>query len=88
MLEANADGRRVPIDAASTDPFSLLFHAPPTEGLTIRLTLQGSGQVAVRVMDGSDGLTNLPGFRPRPPGIGVEGSHDSELVLVAKTYSI
>ncbi len=88
VVEANADGRQVPIDAGSTDPFSLLFHAPPTEGLTVRLTLQGSGPVAVRVMDGSDGLTNLPGFHARPPGIGVEGSHDSELVLVAKTYQI
>jgi hypothetical protein len=39
-------------------------------------------------MDGSDGLTGLPGFTPRPAGVGVEGSHDSELVLVAKTYTI
>jgi hypothetical protein len=88
VVEANADGRKITIDPASTDPFSLLFHAPPTEGLTVRLTLQGSGPVSIRVMDGSDGLTNLPGFRARPPGIGVEGSHDSELVLVAKTYPI
>ena len=39
-------------------------------------------------MDGSDGLDALPGFHPRPPGVGVEGSHDSELVLVAKTYPL
>jgi hypothetical protein len=39
-------------------------------------------------MDGSDGLTNLPGFVPRPADVGVKGSHYSELVLVARTYSI
>jgi hypothetical protein len=88
VIAANADGRAIPIDPAATDPFSLLFHAPPTEGLTVRLTVQGAGPVSVRVMDGSDGLDSLPGFQPRPPGIGIEGSHDSELVLVAKTYPI
>ena len=50
--------------------------------------LAESGPVKVRVMDGSDGLTGLPGFTPRPPGIGMQGSHDTELVLVAKTYTI
>ena len=42
----------------------------------------------VRILDGSDGLSGLPGFTYRPDGVGVEGSHDSELVLVGKTYSI
>ncbi len=88
VVDANAAGRPVPIDAGSPDPFSLLFHAPPTEGLTVRLTLAGTGPVSIRVMDGSDGLDNLPGFVPRPAGVGVEGSHDSELVVVAKTYPI
>jgi hypothetical protein len=44
--------------------------------------------VTLRVTDGSDGLSGLPGFEPRPAGLGVEGSHDSELVLVARTYVI
>jgi hypothetical protein len=35
-----------------------------------------------RALDGSDGLSGLPGFVPRPADIGVEGSHTSELVLV------
>jgi hypothetical protein len=40
------------------------------------------------VLDGSDGLNGLPGFTPRPPGVGVLGSHTSELVIVAKTYTV
>ena len=46
------------------------------------------GRVNLRVMDGSDGLTSLPGFRPRPPDVGIAGSHTSELVAVATTVPI
>jgi len=40
------------------------------------------------MMDGSDGLDGLPGFVPRPEGVGKLGSHTSELVLVAKNHTI
>jgi hypothetical protein len=83
-----ADGREVPSSWYEDGPFELLFHAPPAEGLTVRLALSGSGPVTLRVMDGSDGLDGLPGFVPRPPGVGVEGSHDSELVVVARTVRL
>jgi hypothetical protein len=39
-------------------------------------------------MDGSDGLESVPGFKPRPPGVGIVGSHTSELLAVAKTYTL
>ena len=48
----------------------------------------GAVVIGSAVMDGSDGLAGLPGFTPRPPDVGVEGSHTSELVLVAKTYTV
>ncbi len=83
---ATVDGRAVPPEAL--DDFGVLFHAPPPGGLPVTLTLADPGPVRVRVMDGSDGLDGLPGFHPRPPGVGVAGSHDTELVLVAKTYVI
>lgn len=87
VLSASAAGRMVPAEVIGDD-FGLLFHNPPAEGLVVTLTLEGTGPVAFRAMDGSDGLEGLPGFTPRPPGIGVEGSHTSELVLVAKTYTL
>jgi Zn-dependent M28 family amino/carboxypeptidase len=86
VVKAVVAGREIPVDPGAV--FALLFHAPPPDGLSVRLTLDGTAPVKVRVMDGSDGLDNLPGFKPRPPGIGVEGSHDSELVVVAKTYPL
>lgn len=64
-------------------PFELLFHAPPADGITVRLTVAQTGRMTFRALDGSDGLSGLPGFVPRPADIGVEGSHTSELVLVS-----
>ena len=43
---------------------------------------------ALRAMDASDGLDTLPGFRPRPPDVGVAGSHSSEMLAVARTYPL
>jgi hypothetical protein len=88
VTAANADGRDLPASAVGGASFALLFHAPPSDGLTVRLTLSGTGHAHVRVMDGSDGLDGLPGFVARPTGVGVKGSHFSELVLVAKTYDL
>jgi hypothetical protein len=87
VISATVAGRPVPQDAL-VDDFGVLFHNPPADGLTVTLVLDRVGPVAFRVMDGSDGLDGLPGYTPRPPSVGVEGSHTSELVLVAKTYTL
>jgi hypothetical protein len=51
------------------------------------LTVRGTGPVRLRAMDGSDGLGGLPGFHPRPADVGVLGSHTSEMLAVARTYT-
>jgi hypothetical protein len=84
---AEVDGRAVDREAFASG-FNVLFHAPPPDGLPVTLRLDATGQVRLRVMDGSDGLDALPGFIPRPAGVGIAGSHDTELVLVAKTYTL
>lgn len=68
--------------------FFLLFHAPPADGVTVTLTIDGAGPATFRLSDGSDGLTDLPGFTPRPADVGVQGSHTSELVLVSRGLTI
>ncbi|MDG4828332.1 M28 family peptidase [Solwaraspora sp. WMMD1047] len=69
--------------------FGVVFHAPPAEGVEITLVFRQLGaEVRLRAMDASDGLTGLPGFRPRPPEVGVAGTHSSELVAVARTYPL
>jgi hypothetical protein len=94
--EATVGGRRVPVEEPADGPyaFRLLFHAPPADGIEVALSLRpppeggNAGRVRLRVLDGSDGLTDLPGFRPRPPDVGIDGSHSSELVLVTRTYTL
>ena len=65
----------------------MVFHAPPAEGVEID-GLGPGGPVTLRAMDASDGLAGLPGFQPRPAGVGVVGSHSSEMVAVARTYRL
>ncbi len=74
--------------AVFADHVSLLFHAPPSGGLTFTVMLNAAERVRVRVMDGSDGLDGLPGFTPRPEGMGIMGSPTSGPVLVAKIYTV
>nr|WP_229687127.1 M28 family peptidase [Micromonospora parathelypteridis] len=90
VLRAEVAGRSVPVEPrAGKWGFGLVFHAPPTEGIEVALTLRPTGgQVALRAMDASDGLEALPGFRPRPAAVGVVGSHSSEMLAVARTYPI
>lgn len=90
VLRATVAGRPV---EGTTEPvegwgFGVVFHAPPAEGVEIELVLRADGPVTLRAMDASDGLTGLPGFQPRPAGVGVVGSHSSEMVAVARTYRL
>ncbi|MEV4630488.1 M28 family peptidase [Micromonospora sp. NPDC049523] len=91
VVRATVAGRDVPV-AAVTDgepwSFGLVFHAPPTDGIEIELVLSPrGGPVSLRAMDASDDLSGLPGFQPRPADVGVVGSHTSEMLAVAHTYS-
>ncbi|WP_425280246.1 M28 family peptidase, partial [Micromonospora orduensis] len=88
VLRADVAGRSVPVEPREGKwGFGLVFHAPPTEGIEVTLTLRPiAAQVSLRAMDASDGLDALPGFRPRPPDVGVVGSHSSEMLAVARTY--
>jgi hypothetical protein len=90
VTAATVAGRPLPTDrtAGGGWGFGFVFHAPPPEGVEITLTVRGTAPVKFRVMDGSDGLSAVPGFHARPAGIGVVGSHSSELLAVAGTYTL
>ncbi len=87
VTRATVDGREVPPEGLD-GRFGFVFHAPPDDGLTVTLELGSSAPARIRVMDGTDGLDGLPGFTPRPDGVGVQGSHTSELVVVATTVTV
>jgi hypothetical protein len=86
---ATVGGRSLPTTrtAGGAWGFGFIFHAPPPSGVDVALTVRRTGPVKLRAMDGSDGLTALPGFEPRPAGVGIVGSHSSEMVAVAHTYT-
>ncbi|MEV0896489.1 M28 family peptidase [Actinoplanes sp. NPDC049802] len=73
-----------PVDPAP----GFVFHAPEERGVEVSVTVRATGPVRFRVMDASDDLTTMPGFQPRPAGVGVLGSHSSEMVAVAKTWTL
>ncbi|MER5453666.1 M28 family peptidase [Micromonospora sp. NPDC002389] len=90
VRNAAVAGRPVPVEVRDGRwGFGVVFHAPPPEGIEITLTVAPKApQVAFRAMDASDGLDAVPGFRPRPPDVGVAGSHSSEMLAVARTYPL
>jgi hypothetical protein len=94
VVSAAGSSYAVPIGSrppAGPWALGLVFHAVPADGFEVDLALRPAtpgGRVRFRVEDGSDGLSDLPGFHPRPAGVGVAGSHTSDLVLVAKTYAL
>jgi hypothetical protein len=85
IVRAQAAGRAVPDQALGLDRLWITFHAPPAGGLQATVTVEGDGPVDLRVVDGSDGLDGLPGFRPRPDGVDAAGTHSSDLVVVSAT---
>ncbi|WP_250001486.1 M28 family peptidase [Actinoplanes sp. M2I2] len=84
VVSATVEGRPVPVH---TPDFGFAFHAPPADGIEVTLTVRTAGPIRFRAMDASDGLGDLPGFQPRPTGVGIVGSHTSEMLAVAKTYT-
>ena len=78
----------MPEVALGEDRLWITFHAPPAGGLQATFTVDGDGPVDLRAIDGSDGLSGLPGFEPRPDDVDAAGTHSSDLVLVAATTSL
>ena len=88
VVHGQLAGRAVPDEALGSDSLRITFHAPPAEGLQATFTVDGDGPVDLRVTDGSDGLSGLPGYQPRPDGVDAAGTHSSDLVLVSATTSL
>jgi hypothetical protein len=85
---ATVAGRDVPAEVLGEDRLTVTFHAPPDGGVDATVVVEGDGPVTVRALDGSDGLADLPGFTPRPEGVGVAGTHTSDLLLVATSRTV
>ena len=76
------EGRELPDEALGRGSLWVTFHAPPDDGLQATFVVEGDGALDLWVVDGSDGLAGLPGYRPRPEGVDAAGTHSSDLVVV------
>ena len=74
--------------ALGADLSAVTVHAPPADGVTLRYRIDGDGPVRVRVADGSDGVAQLPGFRPMPDDVDLAGTHSSGLAMVAAEVTV
>ncbi|GAA3350777.1 M20/M25/M40 family metallo-hydrolase [Amorphoplanes nipponensis] len=90
VTRATVAGREVPTGTKAGGPwgFGFVFHAPPADGVQVSLTVPAGVPLKLRVMDATDGLSSVPGFRARPADVGVRGSHSSEMLAVAHTYPL
>lgn len=88
VVRAAIDGREVTPFLTDRDRFGLQFHAVANDGFELDLTISGAEPLRLRLIDGSDGLDGLPGFRQRPSNVGVAGTHSSDLVAGAITVTI
>ncbi|WP_166846603.1 M28 family peptidase [Isoptericola sp. BMS4] len=83
VLAAELEGREVPVGPRGV--LDTRFYAPGPDGFEAVVTVPAGDELDLRVVAAGGGLEGLPGFVDRPVGVGVAGSHTSELVLVART---
>lgn len=67
--------------------FGLEIQAPPPGGVVVTLHMVDSDTARMRVVDHSYGLDDVPGFTPRPAGIGVSMA-PSDVVSVGHTITL
>ena len=68
--------------------WSLLYAAPPVDGLEIEVEVPAGSPVELTVADISDGLPAVPGrtFFPRPPGVTARQLTDMTVVMKSFTF--
>ncbi|MEU4223607.1 M28 family peptidase [Nonomuraea sp. NPDC026600] len=73
---------------ANTWPGEIRFRGIPARGVDITLRVPGTDPVRLTAIAETDGLSAVPGFTPRPPGLVVSTREDGELIAVTRTYDL
>jgi hypothetical protein len=66
-------------------PAEIRFRDLPAEGIELTVHTRATKLTA---LDETRGLTDVPGFRPRPPGLAAGPHDDGDLVSVARTVDL
>ncbi len=69
--------------------FGLEIHGPSTDGVVVTLRVENGGSEAIglRVVDHTYGLDDVPGFTPRPTGVGIAMA-PSDVVSVGRSLPV
>ncbi|MET7461277.1 M28 family peptidase [Nonomuraea sp. NPDC005501] len=73
---------------AGTWPAEVRFRGIPATGARITLRVPGGGRIRLTAIGETDGLSTVPGFVPRPPGLVAATREDGDLVAVTRTYTL
>jgi len=92
VVRAEINGKRVDesrsVRGQSLSSWALQFWAPPKQGFVLVLELKGAGPLALKIVEQSYGLPEIPGttIRPRPDYIIPSTFPNSNFSLVTKSY--
>ncbi|MFG1685794.1 M28 family peptidase [Nonomuraea sp. NPDC049269] len=73
---------------ANTWPGEIRFRGIPARGVDITLRVPGTDPVRLTAIAETDGLSAVPGFTPRPPGLVASTREDGDLIAVTRTYDL
>ncbi|MFI0419894.1 M28 family peptidase [Spongiactinospora sp. 9N601] len=71
----------------ATWPAEIRFRGIPARGARLTVRVAGTGPVRLTAIAETDGLTTVPGFQPRPPGLVTATREDGDLTAVTRTYT-
>ncbi|MER7212381.1 M28 family peptidase [Streptosporangium sp. NPDC000239] len=71
-----------------TWPGEIRFRGIPSQGVRVTVRLSPAERVRVIAISESDGLSAVPGFVPRPPGLVAATREDGDLVAVTRGYTL
>jgi hypothetical protein len=67
-------------------PYELRFYDPPADGFVAMLRPLGAGLPRIYVSDYTLGLEQIPGFTPRPADLARSPAHNSDIVVVGRSF--
>jgi hypothetical protein len=73
---------------ANTWPGEIRFRGIPARGVDITLRVPGTDPVRLTAIAETDGLSAVPHFTPRPPGLVASTREDGDLIAVTRTYDL
>ncbi|MFD9944761.1 hypothetical protein [Nonomuraea sp. NPDC059022] len=80
----------VPVTGARTGtwPAEIRFRGLPAQGVQLTVRLRDKDRIRLTVIAETDGLTGVPGFVPRPPGLVAATREDGDLTAVTRGYTL